>query len=77
MTYHALQILSDDPGSFRWVVLKPTADALIFEEHSVADSNFAGYADALNAGTLALAKADGESYENEAADPVGAAECGS
>lgn len=77
MTYHALQILSDDPGTFRWVVLKPTDDALVFEEHSVADCDFAVYADALNAGTLALAKADGEPYENEAADPVGDADCGS
>ena len=36
----------------------------------MAECDFSNYADALNAGTLALAKADGESYENEAADPV-------
>lgn len=32
---------------------------------------------ALNGGSLAPAEADGELYENEAADPVGDADCGS
>ena len=75
MPRHALQVISDDPGNYRWVLLAPTEDALEFEAHSAADCAFDNYESALNAGTLALAKADGEAYENEAADPVGDADC--
>jgi hypothetical protein len=71
---HALQILSDERGTFRWTVV--TVDGDRVSCHSAAECDFASYADALNAGTLALAKADGQPYENEAADPVGDADCG-
>ncbi|WPB58664.1 hypothetical protein [Xylophilus sp. GOD-11R] len=76
MKRHALQILSDDPGTYRWVVMEPTDDALAFEPHSHAECDYPDYESALNAGTLALAAADGEAYENEAADPVGEGDCG-
>lgn len=75
MSHHALQVITDDPGSYRWVLLAPTEDWDRFDAHSSAECDFDTYEDALNAGTLALAAADGESYENEAADPVGDADC--
>ena len=74
MKRHALQVISDDEG-FRWVLLAPTDDALIFDPHSAAGCDFDDYEAALNAGTLALAAADEQPYENEAADPVGDADC--
>lgn len=70
---HALQILSENPGSWRWVLI--TLDGTTTACHSAAECAFSSYADALNAGTLALANADGQPYENEAADPVGDADC--
>lgn len=71
MKRHALQVVSEEPSSFRWQLLAPTEEALKFEAHSHSECSFADYAAALNAGTLALAAADEQSYENEAADPVG------
>lgn len=44
-------------------------------EHNSAELDFADYSSALNAGTLALAAADEQPYENEAADPVNDAGC--
>ncbi|MCZ2498122.1 hypothetical protein GN316_15260 [Xylophilus sp. Kf1] len=76
MPSHSLQIISDDPGNFRWVLLAPTEDWDRFVEHSAAGCDFDTYEAALNAGTLALAAADEQPYENEAADPVGDADCG-
>ncbi|QHI99379.1 hypothetical protein GT347_16170 [Xylophilus rhododendri] len=75
MNRHALQVISDDSGSFRWVLLASTDEALRFEAHSHADCDFEDYASALNAGTLALAAADEQPYENEAAVPAGDADC--
>ena len=75
MKRHALQVISDDPGNFRWVLLAPTDDWNVFGEHSAADCDFDTYEAALNAGALALAAADVQPYENEAADPVGDADC--
>jgi hypothetical protein len=69
----ALHIHSDDPGTWRWTLL--SLDHEVASEHSAAACDFATYADALNAGTVALAAADGQPYENEAADPVGYADC--
>lgn len=40
-----------------------------------AECEFEDWAAALDAGTLALAAAEGQAYENEAADPVGDADC--
>ncbi|QHJ00138.1 hypothetical protein GT347_20420 [Xylophilus rhododendri] len=73
MTSHALQVLSDDPGHFRWVVLHVDGERVITE--MVAECYVGSYEAALNAGTLALAAADEQPYENEAADPVGDADC--
>jgi len=75
MKRHALLVLSDNHENFRWVLLAPTDDWYIFGEHSAADRDFHTYEAALNAGTLALAAADEQPYENEAADPVGDAGC--
>lgn len=76
MLSHAPQVIADDPGHFRWMPLAPGADTLTFEAHSHAECEFDSYEAALNAGTLALAAADEQPYENEAADPVGDADCG-
>lgn len=70
---YSLQVLPDNDGgkTFRWVILKQDEhEALLFEEHSFAEEDFDRWADALNAGTVALARAEGQPYENEAADPV-------
>ena len=54
----------------RWVLLAPTDDWNVFGEHSAADCDFDTYEAALSAGTLALAAADQQPYENKAADRV-------
>ena len=71
MKSHALQVVAGDGNSFRWMLLQPGEVALAFEPHSHSDCDFDSYAAALNAGTLALAAADEQPYENEAAEPVG------
>lgn len=76
MKSHALQVISDDAGFFRWQLLQPGDVALAFEPHSHSDDVFADYESALNAGTLALAAADDQPYENECADPVGESDGG-
>ena len=75
MKRHALLINPDDVDAFRWVVMVRQAEGKPFVEHSSAECDFPDYAAALNAGTLALAAADEQPYENEAADPVGDADC--
>lgn len=80
MPSFALQILTDpdEPSTFSWVVLEQDPeDAFTFRPHSAADCEFEDWAAALDAGTLALAAAEGQAYENEAADPVGDADCSS
>ena len=72
---YSLQVVSDDPGNFRWLIFAPTEDALTFAQHSVAECNFSSFEDALNAGTVALARLEGQPYENEAVDPVGGTDC--
>lgn len=74
MQGHLLQILSERAGSYRWILHRSIAPDR-HEQVDAADCDYATFADALNAGTVALAKADGEPYENEAADPVGDADC--
>ena len=71
MQHHSLQVMTDGTGGYRWTILAPTEDWNVFTQHSAAEEDFETYEAALNAGTLALAAADGEPYENEAADPVG------
>lgn len=78
MPSHCLQVIPDpdDENSFRWVILEQVPnEALVFTPHSAAECEFDSWAAALDAGTLALAKAEGMPYENEAADPVGDADC--
>ncbi len=78
MPSFALQIIidPDDGQGYRWVVLEQdTDDAFAFRPHSSAECDFDEWASALDAGTLALAAAEGQPYENEAADPVGDADC--
>jgi len=70
---HALQIQSDGPRAWRWRL--ETFDRDTVRTHALAECAFDTYADAMNAGTLALSRADGQPYENEAADPVGDADC--
>lgn len=70
---YALHIVEEEPDTYRWVLLEIDGENLIPNTHS--DCEYGTYADALNAGTLALAAADGQPYENEAADPVGDADC--
>ncbi len=75
---YALQVLvdPDHDGKFRWLVMEEgPAGAGHFIPHSAGDCGFDSYEAALNAGTLALAAADRQPYENEAADPVGDAGC--
>lgn len=75
---YALQIIEDpdDAKSYRWVVLAQAPDdAGTFREHSASECEFNDWGAALDAGTLALAAAEGQAYENEAADPVGDADC--
>lgn len=75
---YALQILEDpdDANSYRWVVLAQAQDdAGTFREHTASECEFSEWGAALDAGTLALAAAEGQPYENEAADPVGDADC--
>lgn len=75
---YALQVITDpdDTNSYRWVVLAQEPDDIgRFREHSASDCDFTDWAAALDAGTLALAAAEGRPYENEAADPVGNADC--
>lgn len=78
MPSYSLQVLldPDDSNSYRWVVLEQDPqDSFTFKPHSAAECDFDTWAAALNAGTLALAAAEGQPYENEAADPVGDADC--
>ena len=75
MKRHALQVVSDDSGNFRWMLLAPTPDWNVFDEHSAADYDFETYYEALNAGMVALTAADEQPFENEATDPVGDADC--
>ena len=74
MERYALEVISYEPGTYRWSILEPV-DGLEFQAHSEAECDFRTYADALNAGTLALAKLEGKPCENEAADPVGNTDC--
>lgn len=78
MTSHCLQIIADpdNEDAFRWIVLEQELnEALVFKPHSESQCDFDSWAAALDAGTLALAAAEGRQYENEAADPVGDADC--
>ena len=75
---YCLQIIPDPDSadSYRWIILEQEPDeALIFKPHSATEFDFDSWAAALDAGTLALAHAEGQPYENEAADPVGDADC--
>lgn len=75
---YCLQIISDpdDAKSFRWTVLEQEPnEALVFKHHSASECDYDSWAAALDAGTLALAHAEGQPYENEAADPVSDADC--
>ena len=68
----ALQIVNGGDGTYRWVILQSTdSEPYTFQEHSLADDDYATYELALIAGAVALAKAQGEPYEDERADPVG------
>ena len=58
MKSHALQIITDDQGSFRWQLLQPGMVALTFEPHSHSENVFPDYRSALEAGNAALAGAD-------------------
>jgi hypothetical protein len=76
--HYALQVLpdADHDGQFHWVVLEEHPDGGgQFTPHSAGECGFDSYEAALNAGTLALAAADGQPYENEATDSVGDADC--
>lgn len=80
MPSHCLQIIPDPDNeqAFRWIVLEQEQnEALVFRPHSASNCDFDSWGAALDAGTLALAKAEGQAYENEAADPVGDADCSS
>ena len=68
---HALQVITDGDGNWRWVLLGPTDDPLVFEEHSAAECDFDTYDAAAHAGLAALGAADGQPVEDERADPVG------
>lgn len=73
MSIYSLNVSQEEPGAYRWVLVE--IDGETVAPHSHAECHFDSYETALNAGTLALAAADGEEYENEAADPVGDADC--
>jgi hypothetical protein len=79
MPDYALQVVPDDEhdGRFRWLLLEEVDEnPLSYLAHEVSDCRFDTWGDALNAGTLALARACGHGeYDNEAADPVGDADC--
>ena len=66
MTLHALMVVADEPGTYHWVILN--VDGQKLEAASASSGEFVAYADALNAGTLALAAADGHTSEKEEAD---------
>ncbi len=74
---YALQVFKDgEDHQYHWAVLEEHPDdSGTFTPYSGGECGFSTFADALNAGTLALARAEGEPYENEAADPVGDADC--
>lgn len=67
MKSHALQVITADEGSFRWQLLQPGDAALTFEPHSHSENGFSDYESALNAGNEALAAADDQPYESNAA----------
>jgi len=73
MSPHALMVIADEPGTFHWVLLE--VDGRHVDPLGSSTCQFDSYAAALNDGTVALAAADGQPYENEAADPVGDADC--
>lgn len=78
MPSFCLQIIHDPDHTetFRWTILEQELnEALVFKPHSESECDFDSWAAALDAGTLALAHAEGQAYENEAADPVGDAAC--
>jgi hypothetical protein len=79
MPEYALQVVPDDEhhDRFRWLLLEEVDEnPLSYIAYEGSDCDFKTWGDALNAGTLALARACGHGeYENEAADPVGDTDC--
>lgn len=78
MSEYALQVVRDDEhhDRWRWVIHEITNECpFTGVPHEAAECDFAEWGDALNAGTIALAKVEGQPYENEASDPVGDADC--
>jgi hypothetical protein len=73
MPIYSLNVSQEEADIFRWVLVEIDGERVL--PHSHAACGFDSYEAALNAGTLALAAADGEEFENEAADPVGDADC--
>ena len=53
------------------MLLGPTDNPLVFEEHSAAECDFDTYDAAAHDGLVALGAADGQPVEDERADPVG------
>ncbi|WP_295855557.1 hypothetical protein [uncultured Xylophilus sp.] len=65
MVTHALQILRDAAGGYCWGLLSSTETEFTFVQHNASGCSFGTYAEALAAGTLALAQADGEAMDDE------------
>ena len=72
MKSHALQVITDDQGSFRWQLLQPGTVALTFEPHSHSENVFPDYRSALDAGNAALAGADDQAWRSTGAADDGA-----
>ena len=72
MKNFALQVTGSGDGGWCWAILRATDNPLVFEKHSAGECEWESYQAALDNGAVALAKAQGQAYENEGADPVGA-----
>lgn len=65
-------VVADEPGTFHWVILN--VDGQKLDAAGSSSGEFLTYAAALEAGTLALAAADGQAPETDASAPPGTAD---
>ena len=66
---YASHVVEEESDAYRKVIVEIDGETIYPNSHS--KDEYRTCCDALNTGTLALAAAEGQPYENEAADPPG------
>ena len=67
MNQHALMVIADEPGNFRWNILGIEGGTAT--PHSQSDRAFHTYESALQAGSVVLAAIDEQPFQIEPAEP--------